>query len=141
METTWSERGSLDSYQTSREMLLDVVHDYEHQVLPGTVQVFDTEVVRDTKEVAIRLGWASAFTVPLMLAVGGLALGGMLTAFQAEESDAGGEASTVRGATQESAQPGPAPAGLVVNAKNIKFNVSVIEATAGELFTVTFKER
>ncbi len=111
METTWSERGSLDSYQTSREMLLDVVHDYEHQVLPGTVQVFDTEVVRDTKEVAIRLGWASAFTVPLMLAVGGLALGGMLTAFQAEESDAGGEASSVRGRRRKVHNRGQRPPG------------------------------
>src|SRR5690606_6651538 len=56
VETTWSDREGLARYDETRQTVLDMVGEFEDQVVPGTVQVFDTVVVRDTKDVAVKFG-------------------------------------------------------------------------------------
>ena len=93
-ETTWSSREGLATYDESRETLLDLINSHPDQVAAGTVQVFDMEVVRDSKDVAVRFGKGTAAAIIGALAVGGFFVGAGLTLFEGEstvvEGDGGG---------------------------------------------------
>lgn len=88
VETTWAGREDLSSYEESRNTLLDVINAHESEIVAGSVQVFDMEVVRDTKDVAFRFSWSGAIATGAALAVGGLMLALGLSVFQEEETAA-----------------------------------------------------
>lgn len=90
VETTWSGRQGLESYDATRQTLLDTITAHPEEVVPGTVQAFDMEVVKDTKDSAFRFGWGAATTVIGGLLLGGFALGAGLSLFQEESTAAGG---------------------------------------------------
>jgi len=90
VETTWSGREGLATYDETRQTVLDMVAAVQDQVVPGSVQVFDMEVVRDTKDVAVRFGAGAAATLVGGLAVGGLLIGAGLTLFEGEGGGGGG---------------------------------------------------
>jgi plastocyanin/heme-degrading monooxygenase HmoA len=73
VETTWEDHDGLAAYNASDLNLLAVLTDHEEQVLPGTVQAFDMEVVRDTKMQSYRFPMSAALAV-----VGGLVAGGFM---------------------------------------------------------------
>ena len=81
VETTWSGREQLASYNETRQSMLDILARHDEQVAPGSVQVFDMEVLRDTKDTSFRFGWAGAATILGSLAILGFMLGAGLTLF------------------------------------------------------------
>jgi plastocyanin/heme-degrading monooxygenase HmoA len=85
VETTWSGRDQLASYNESRETVLDILARHDDQVVPGSVQAFDMEVIRDTKDTSFRFGWGAALTVLGSLAVLGFMVGAGLTLFESDE--------------------------------------------------------
>jgi plastocyanin len=84
VETTWSGREELDGYEETRQSVLDLINQHPDDVLPGTVQAFDMQVVRDTKDVAFKFSMSAAAIVVVGLAVGGFVLAAALSAFQEE---------------------------------------------------------
>src|SRR5690606_22112968 len=52
VETTWANREGLATYDETKDTLLDILTRHSDEVVAGSVQVFDMEVVRDTKDVA-----------------------------------------------------------------------------------------
>lgn len=131
VETTWSNREGLATYEETRRTLLDSIAAHPDDVLPGSVQVFDMEVVRDTKEVAFRFGMGPAVAVLGSLLVFGLMVGAGLNLFAH-----GGEAANA-------AVPGPggtAPAaGNLVTATDNKFDKATLEAPPNTDVTFEFK--
>lgn len=89
VETTWSDREGLASYEESRRTLLDLITGRD-EVVPGSVQVFDMEVVRDTKDVAFKFGLGSTFALIGSLVVAGFMVGAGLSIFQEESAGGGG---------------------------------------------------
>lgn len=90
VETTWSDREGLATYEQTRRTMLDMLASHPEEVVPGSVQVFDMEVVRDTKDVSFRFGAGAAFTVIAGLLVGGFMVGAGLSLFQEEGTGGGG---------------------------------------------------
>lgn len=119
VETTWSNREGLATYDETRRTLLDSVAAHPDDVLPGSVQVFDMEVVRDTKEMAFRFGMGPAAAVFGALLVFGLMVGAGLNLF-ARDTAATTAAPTVAG-------PAPAAANLLTATDN-KFDKATLEA-------------
>jgi plastocyanin/heme-degrading monooxygenase HmoA len=89
VETTWADREGLATYEQTRQTMLDILANHPEEVVPGSVQVFDMEVVRDTKDVSFRFGAGAAFTVIAGLLVGGFMVGAGLSLFQEEETGGG----------------------------------------------------
>lgn len=118
VETTWSGREELATYDESRQTMLDILARHEDQVVPGSVQVFDMEVVRDTKDMSFRFGWGAASTVIGSLVVGGFMIGAGLSLFQEEGTAAGGGGAT----------PPPAADPYAVIAKDNFFNTKTLQA-------------
>jgi plastocyanin/heme-degrading monooxygenase HmoA len=92
VETTWADREGLAGYNASRQNLLDIVARHEEEVVPGTVQVFDMQVVRDTKHQSYRFGLGTALVIFGGLIAGGFLFGAAQTLFQEETvvADGGG---------------------------------------------------
>jgi plastocyanin len=90
VETTWRGREGIADYEASRQTLLDILSAHTDEVVPGTVQVFDMEVIRDTKDTSFRFSLGAATTVLVGLLIGGFALGGALSIFQSEATAGGG---------------------------------------------------
>ena len=132
VETTWSNREGLATYEETRQTLLDIVSAHPDEVVPGSVQVFDMQVIRDTKDVAFRFSLGAAATVLGSLVIGGFMVGAGLNLF-AKNSEA---APAGPGATATT----PAnPAALSVIATDDKFNVSTLTAPANTSITVTLQ--
>ena len=130
VETTWSNREGLASYEETRRTLLDSVAAHPDDVVPGSVQVFDMEVVRDTKEMAFRFGMGPAVAIFGSLVVFGLMVGAGLSIF-AHDSKA---AASLEPGT------GPAPvAGNVITATDNKFDKAALEAPPNSSVTFEFK--
>lgn len=132
VETTWSDREGLATYEETRKTLLDLLTAHGEEVVSGSINVFDMQVIRDTKEVGFKFGIAAASVILGAFIVGGFMIGAGLTTFQ-KESKASTESAPAAG--------GPAaPAGTVeLNATDNKFNKSSIDAEAGKELTVNFK--
>ena len=128
VETTWSGREQLASYNETRQSMLDILARHGDQVVAGSVQVFDMEVLRDTKDTAFRFGWAAATTVFGSLAVLGLMLGAGLTLFESE-----GEATADGGETPA----GPDPYRVV--ATDNAFDKETLQAPPTTAVTFTFE--
>lgn len=94
VETTWAAREGLASYEETRQTILDIVNQHPEDVVAGTVQVFDMEVVRDTKEMRFSLGMGSATTIVCGLIVGGFMVGAGLTLFEDDTQAAAGDGGT-----------------------------------------------
>jgi plastocyanin len=128
VETTWSDREGLATYDETRGTLLDLVAQQPEQVVAGSVQVFDMEVVRDTKDVSVRFGLGTATALVGSLIIGGFFVGAGLTLFESEGT--GGEG------------PGPAPTGFaetgVLRAVDFAFPDDAITLPPGVEFTMTF---
>jgi plastocyanin len=120
VETTWSNREGLATYEETRQTMLDLVAAHPDDVAPGSVQVFDMDVVRDTKDVSFRFSTGAAAAVIGALAIGGFAIGSGITLFQ----DTTPVASVPGGAT--------APAG------GGGFNGTIVAKTATKFETAAF---
>ncbi len=133
VETTWTDREGLASYEETRQTILDLLARHEDQVVPGSVQVFDMEVVRDTKDVAFRFSLGAAATIVSAFIVGGFMIGAGLTLFGEEGTAAGGGEGT------------PPPSGFaetgVIPARNIRFLVTEIRLPPNTEVTLTFDNR
>ena len=119
VETTWSNREGLATYEETRRTLLDLVSGHPADVVPGSIQVFDMEVVRDTKPVGFTFSMTSAAALLGSLVVFGFMVGAGLNLF-ANDSVAGGEA----------VPDGQAPeaASNLVTASDSKFDKATLEA-------------
>lgn len=127
LETTWSGREGLASYDSTRQSVLDTINRFEGQVAPGTVQVFDMQVVRDTKDTSFKFGMGAAITTILGLAVAGFAVGAGLTAFENE-------------ALAGTVGPVEPPSSGVVGRDN-SFNKKTIEAPPNTAVTIRFDNK
>ncbi|MBI2766493.1 MAG: cupredoxin domain-containing protein [Chloroflexi bacterium] len=129
VETTWSGREGLASYEETRQTLLDVVTGHSGEIVPGSVQVFDMEVVRDTKDTSFRFGLGAAFAVLGSLVVGGFMVGAGLSLFQEGNTGAGGTVTP-------GGPAGPDP--YKVTATDNKFSAIALEAPPNTTVTFTF---
>ncbi len=127
-ETSWWDKGALASYDETRQTVLDLINGHSDEIVAGSVQVFDMEVVRDAKEVTVGLGLPAAGGLLAAVIIGGFAIGAGLSAFSKGTTTvappAGGEQ-----------QAGPE----TISATNTKFNKAALSATAGTEFEITFK--
>lgn len=129
VETTWSDKGGPAGYDASRTELESIVNSHAGQVVEGSVRTFDMEVIRDTKETAMKIGTGATIGLVAAFVVGGFLVGTMLTFFQHV-----GE--PVAAAAEVPVDPNAPP---VVIATDNKFNVTTLTAKAGEPYTVTFR--
>lgn len=130
VETTWSGREGLAGYEGTRQTLLDVVNRHAQDVVPGSVQVFDMEVVRDTKESTFGFGLGSAAALLGSLAIAGFMLGAGLNIFKGE--------STAAAAPGGAVAPGAADPFAVVGKDN-SFSTTKLAAAPSTDVTFTFK--
>lgn len=129
-ETSWWDRGALATYDQTRQTMLDVLNAHAGEVVPGSIQVFDMEVVRDAKEVSVQLGLLSAAGLLAAVVVGGFAAGAGLSTFT--------ESKTVAApAGEQPVAGGPVTVGAASN----KFDKASLEAEAGKEFAVTLKNK
>lgn len=133
VETTWTDREGLATYDQTRTSIVDMVGRHSDDVVQGSVQVFDMEVVRDTKEISVRFGWTPAIVVLGALIVGGFMIGAGLTAFQDNTTVAAATQPAGGGATQS----GPPK----IVATDNKFDKTQLEATAGQPFSIVFQNK
>jgi plastocyanin len=130
VETTWSSAGDLASYDSTRATMLDLVNGHPDEVVAGSVQAFDMDVVRDTKDVFVRMGFGAATTILTAILIGGLAVGAVISATSddvvASDEGDGGAAGPV------------ATTSIEVVATDNAFDRSNIVGVAGEEFTVEF---
>ncbi|PFG74943.1 cupredoxin domain-containing protein [Tepidiforma thermophila] len=131
VETTWSDREGLATYEETRQTMLDIIARHTDEVVPGTVQVFDMEVIRDTKDVTFRFGTGAAFTVIAGLMLGGFMVGAGLNLFASESTGTGGGA------------PAPTPVDnpFRVIATDNKFDKKEIVAGPNAEITITLVNR
>ncbi|MBA4179703.1 MAG: hypothetical protein C0506_03860 [Anaerolinea sp.] len=130
VETTWSNREGLATYEETRRTLLDMVSTHPDEVVPGSVQVFDMEVVRDTKPLGFQLSLGAAAALLGSLLVFGFMVGAGLNLF-ANESAASGEA-PANGGT-------PPVANNVITATDNKFDKTTLEAPPNTKVTYELK--
>lgn len=93
-ETTWENRGGLDVYEESRSTLIDIINEHNDEIVPGSLQAFDMEVVRDTKDTTFRYGLGPTAALLGAVLVGGVFVGAGLSLFSddvATAVDGGGE--------------------------------------------------
>ena len=129
VETTWADREGLATYEETRATLLDLLAKSEQQVVPGSVQVFDMEVVRDTKEVAVRFGTAAIVSTFGAVILGGFMIGAGVGLFSDGGSGGGGV-------------PTAAPPSDTIVAKNTKFTTgTTIVAPPNTAITLKFDDR
>jgi len=129
VETTWAAREGLATYEESRRTILDLVNSHAGQVLPGSVQVFDMDVVRDTKDVSVKFGMGAAIALLGSLMVGGLMVGAGLNLFASDETAAEGFAPSDGG--------GGAVDTGAVKATDNKFDKATLEAPPNTDVTFT----
>lgn len=132
VETTWSDREGLASYEETRQTLLDLISAHTDEVAEGSIQVFDMQVVRDTKEIGFRFALGPAMTILGAFVIGGFMIGAGLTVFQKSSNAVAAPSTAVAGPTQ-------APGTFNVAATDNKFDNTSLNAPAGQEITVNFK--
>ncbi len=131
VETTWADRERLATYEETRKTMLDILSQTPDQVVPGSVQVFDMEVVRDTKDTSFSFGLGPMVATFGALIVGGFMVGAGLNLFS-NDNAAGG------GGTVEPGNGGGS-ADNVITAKNTKFTTgTTITAPPNTKITLIF---
>lgn len=125
VETTWSDTERLASYEETRQTILDMLNEHPDVVVAGSVQVFDMEVVRDTKQVLVRMGFGAASILLGAFLVGGFAVGAAISLFVEEE--------TVVPADGGGGGDGNAPPGFdgVIVARDILFETTEFKLPPG----------
>jgi plastocyanin/heme-degrading monooxygenase HmoA len=132
VETTWSDREGLATYEETRKTLLDQINGHSDEVETGSTQVFDMEVLRDTKDVGFRMSTAALVSILSVFIVGGFMVGAGLNVFASDH------AAATSGPVATAEPEAPNTASLI--ATDNKFSKGQIEgATAGTEFTVNFK--
>ena len=129
VETTWKGREGLEAYDATRQTFLDLLGQHPSQLVPGTVQVFDMEVVRDTKDTSFKFGLGAAASLLVSLAVGGFTVGAGLNLFASSSAGGGGGEA-------------PAPADPYnVRATDNRFNAATLQAPPATEVTFTLTNR
>lgn len=128
VETTWADREGLATYDETRSTLLDLINEHPDEVVAGSVQVFDMEVVRDTKDVAVRFGLGTASALIGSLIIGGFFVGAGLTLFESGGGGGGGGLPPPTGFAQTG----------IIRAVDFSFPDSQITLPPGVEFTMGF---
>ena len=89
LETTWADREGLATYEETRGTMLDILAGHPDEVVPGSVQVFDMEVIRDTKDTSFNFGTQAMVGMFGALIVGGFMVGAGLNLFEGEGGGGG----------------------------------------------------
>ena len=89
VETTWSTAEDLAAFEETERAILDLISQHGDEVVAGSPQTFDMQVVRDTKDTTVRFSMGAAVSLFGALLVGGFAVGAGLNLFASEAS--GGE--------------------------------------------------
>lgn len=89
VETTWSTADDLAAFEETERAILDLISQHGDEVVAGSPQTFDMQVVRDTKDTTVRFSMGAAVSLFGALLVGGFAVGAGLNLFASEAS--GGE--------------------------------------------------
>jgi plastocyanin/heme-degrading monooxygenase HmoA len=84
VETTWSTADDLAAFEETQQAILDLISQHESEVLAGSTQTFDMQVVRDTKDTSVRFNMGATLSLFGALLVGGLAIGAGLNLFATE---------------------------------------------------------
>jgi len=129
IETTWSSADDLSSYESTKATILDLVNGHPDEVVTGSVQAFDMDVVRDTKDVFVRMGFGAATTILGGILIGGLAIGAVIAA-TSDDAVASEEGTVISGPV--------ASTSVEVIATDNAFDRGTILAIANEEFTVSF---
>ena len=128
VETTWKGRDGLEAYDATRQTFLDLLAQHPSQLVPGTVQVFDMEVVRDTKDTSFKFAMGAAASLLISLAVGGFAVGAGLNLFASSSAGGGGV-------------PPPPPDPYTVRATDNRFSTATLQAPPATEVTFTLTNR
>ena len=91
VETTWSTADDLAAFEETQRALLDIISQHPDEVVAGSAQTFDMQVVRDTKDTSVRYSLGTATALFGALIVGGFAVGAGLNLFASEASGEDGE--------------------------------------------------
>ncbi|MFQ5382567.1 MAG: cupredoxin domain-containing protein [Dehalococcoidia bacterium] len=127
-ETVWASREAFVGYDEAKDSLLDALSEAGNQVVPGSVQAFDMDVVRDTKESPAR------FTLThIVTALGALVVGGFVVGIIAGAVENGTAAVADGGGGDDQADP------LFVVATDNKFDQSTLSAAPGTEVTFTLQ--
>ncbi len=137
VETTWAGREGLASYEETQRTILDIVNQHPEDVVAGTVQVFDMEVVRDTKEMRFSLGMGAATTIVCGLIVGGFMVGAGLTLFEDDTQAAGGDGTTPPAGVDIDCADGA----CTLVARDNKFDQVTLTGAAGAAIDLTFENK
>lgn len=95
VETTWSTADDLAAFEETERAILDLISQHPDEVVAGSPQTFDMQVVRDTKDTSVRFSMGATLSLFGALLVGGFAVGAGLNLF-ASEAEAGEGATFVR---------------------------------------------
>jgi plastocyanin len=129
VETTWADREGLATYEETRQTMLDLLSQNGEQVSTGSVQVFDMEVVRDTKDTSFNFGTGAVVTTFAALMAGGLMVGAGLNLFAEDNKGGGGGGGA----------PTAAAPSNIIAAKNTKFTSGTsLEAPPNTAITLVF---
>ncbi len=93
VETTWSTAEDLAAFEETERAILDLISQHPEEVVAGSPQTFDMQVVRDTKDTTVRFSMGAAVSLFGALLVGGFAVGAGLNLFASET--AAGEGGTI----------------------------------------------
>ena len=84
VETTWSTADDLAAFEETERAILDLISQHPDEVVAGSPQTFDMQVVRDTKDTTVRFSMGAAVSLFGALLVGGFAVGAGLNLFASE---------------------------------------------------------
>lgn len=90
VETTWSTADDLAAFEETERAILDLISQHGDEVVAGSPQTFDMQVVRDTKDTTVRFSMGAAVSLFGALLVGGFAVGAGLNLFASEASGSEG---------------------------------------------------
>ncbi|MCY3882792.1 MAG: cupredoxin domain-containing protein [Chloroflexi bacterium] len=93
VETTWSTGDDLAAFEETERAILDLISQHPDEVVAGSPQTFDMQVVRDTKDTSVRFSMGATVSLFGALLVGGFAVGAGLNLFASEAS--GGEGTVI----------------------------------------------
>ena len=134
VETTWSSANEISAYEATRSTMLDLLNGYPDEVVAGSVQAFDMDVVRDTKDVFVRMGFGPATTLFVSILVGGLAVGAVI-GVTSDDAVASGEPDT---GSENGGEPAAPATSIELIVTRTAFEEETITAAAGQEFTVNF---
>ena len=96
VETTWSTAEDLAAFEETERAILDLISQHGDEVVAGSPQTFDMQVVRDTKDTTVRFSMGAAVSLFGALLVGGFAVGAGLNLFASEAAAGEGGAAVQR---------------------------------------------